>query len=106
MHAFASAEALTRPRPALVLEEHIVEVISDKWRNHMRGNNSSSFGPLVAPTVSSMPSRASDRIDSLNVAGPTVSTTARAPLPPVTCCTLLENPSLGNAASAPRSSAR
>ena len=67
----------------------------------MRGSSSSTFGPLVAPTVRIMPSRPSERIDSSSVAGPTVSTTARAPAPPVSSWTALEKPSLGSAASAP-----
>ena len=36
MHAFASAEAPTRAKPAVVLEEHIVEVISDSGEGAQR----------------------------------------------------------------------
>ena len=72
----------------------------------MRGRSSSSLGPLVAPTVRIVPSRPSERMDSSKVAGPTVSTTARAPAPPVAAWTALEKPSLGSATSAPSSRAR
>src|SRR4029077_8501827 len=57
----------------------MVEPMMFHWYQKSRRRSSPTFGPVVAPQVTSRPARRSDRNDSSHVASPTFSITTSAP---------------------------